>query len=185
MENLFNHILDDDEKIVKIIKPHKGKYFFSSLFILGLVYLIFVGVAMLGMMLPDEETGASIVDPIYLLIPVGIFVVAMLITWLFLAIYYKNNYFAYTNKRLIIRSGIVGVDYKSLDMSMIGMVNVYVSLLDKIVHKNTGTLTFGSIASGTNGISNTRFPDISEPYETCKEIKSAIDKYKKGTSSKK
>jgi hypothetical protein len=184
MENLFNHILDDDEKIIKIIRPHKGKYFFSGLFVLGLVYLIFVGIAMMAMMLPDEETG-SVVDPIYLLIPVGIFVASMLITWLFMAVYYKNNYFAYTNKRLIIRSGIVGVDYKSLDMSMIGMVNVYVSLLDKIVHKNTGSLTFGSIASGTNGIANTRFPDIPEPYETCKEIKSAIDKYKNSQVSKK
>lgn len=26
MENLFNEILEKDEKIIKVIKPHKGRY---------------------------------------------------------------------------------------------------------------------------------------------------------------
>lgn len=31
MEELFEKILDKDEKIVKVFKPHKGKFFCSIL----------------------------------------------------------------------------------------------------------------------------------------------------------
>jgi hypothetical protein len=97
--------------------------------------------------------------------------------------YYYKLFYAYTNKRVIIRTGIFGVDYKSLDMAMIGAVNVYVSLLDKILQKNTGTLTFGSMASpmmtasGQAG-SMFRFANIEMPYDLYREIKNAIDEYK-------
>ena len=100
---------------------------------------------------------------------------------MFTAIYYKNLYYAYSNKRIIIRSGIFGVDYRSLDMGMIGAVNVYVSLYDKIIHKNTGSISFGSTASpmvSAKGGSSYNFSHIVMPYETCKEIKYYIDEFK-------
>ena len=105
---------------------------------------------------------------------------------LFTALHYKNVYYAYSNKRIIIRSGIFGVDYKSLDMSMIGAVDVYVSLLDKLLKKNTGSLSFGSAASpvGSANASMYRFNHITLPYETCKEVKSYIDAYKKEMNKK-
>jgi uncharacterized membrane protein YdbT with pleckstrin-like domain len=107
----------------------------------------------------------------------------MLVVLLFASIYYKNIYYAYSNKRIIIRSGIFGVDFKSLDMSMIGAVNVYVSLIDKIVRKNTGSISFGSTASPIGYAQSSgaayKFNHIAMPYETCKEIKSFIDEYKK------
>ena len=90
----------------------------------------------------------------------------------------------YTNKKL----HIFGVDFKSLDMSMIGAVNVYVSLIDKLVHKNTGSISFGSTASpiGYNQSSAAayKFSHIANPYETYKEIKSFIDEYKKHMKDK-
>ena len=76
---------------------------------------------------------------------------------------------------------IFGVDFKSLDLSVIGAVNVYVSLLDKIVHKDTGSLKFGSPSSPIAGEDSSAygFSHISQPYETCKEIKVYIDSCKK------
>ena len=133
---------------------------------------------------PDEGYE---VNKVYLLLPIGFWIVCMLIVWLFASIYYKNLYYAYSNKRIIIRSGIFGVDYRTLDMSMVGAVNVSVSLLDKILKKNTGTLSFGSTASpviqATTG-STYKFTHIIAPYETCKEVKSYIDAYKKEINGK-
>lgn len=180
MEKLFERILDDDEKIEKIVRPNKCKFFFSNLLLYGLFFGMFVITGVIGVL-------ADGYNPIYILIPVGIWVVLMLFAWLFMAIYYKNLYYAYTNKRVIIRSGIFGVDFKSLDMAMIGAVNVYVSLFDKILKKDTGSIMFGSTASpigGQNGGAGYRFNHIVAPYETCKEIKTSIDNYKKQTQAK-
>ncbi len=178
MEKLFERILDDDEKIEKVFKPQKTKLFLSSFFGITMTTIWFVIMGIIGVLVPEEGYEP---EPIYVLIPIGCFVVILLFTWLFTAIYYKNLYYAYTNKRVIIRSGIFGVDYKSLDMGMIGAVNVYVSLLDKLLRKDTGSVTFGSMASPMvteKGGSAYKFGHIVMPYETCKEVKAAIDKFK-------
>ena len=180
MEKLFERILDDDEKIQKIIKPNKCKFFFSNMLLYGLFFGMFVITGLIGVL-------ADGYNAIYVLIPIGVWVVLMLFAWLFMAIYYKNLHYAYTNKRVIVRSGIFGVDFKSLDMSMIGAVNVYVSFFDKILRKDTGSIMFGSTASpigGQNSGMGYRFNHIQMPYETCKEIKSFIDNYKKQIQAK-
>jgi hypothetical protein len=180
MEKFFERILDDDEKIEKIVRPNKCKYFFSNLFIWGITFALFTITGLIGVLAEDYEA-------IYILIPIGIWVVLMFFAWIFMAIYYKNLYYAYTNKRVIIRSGIFGVDFKSLDMSMIGAVNVYVSVIDKILRKDTGSIMFGSTASpigGQNAGLGYRFNHIVMPYETCKEVKMFIDNYKKKIQSK-
>ena len=146
-------------------------------------FFLFISIA--AILIPDEEYIPA--NKIYTLIPVGIYILILAITAIFTAIYYSNLYFAYSNKRIIIRSGIFGVDYRTLDMSMVGAVNVSVSLLDKILKKNTGTLSFGSTASpviqATTG-STYKFTHIIAPYETCKEVKSYIDAYKKEINGK-
>lgn len=183
MENLFEHILDDDEKIVKVFKPHKAKLFLSSLILSTISLLTFLLVGIIAIVFPED---GYTVNYIYVLIPIGIFVLVLGIIAILTAVYYKNLYYAYSNKRIIIRSGIFGVDYRSLDMSMIGAVNVSVSLLDKILKKNTGSLSFGSTASPVvnSKSSSYNFSHITLPYETCKEVKSYIDAYKKEMNKK-
>lgn len=177
MENLFERVLDEDEKLIKVYKPNKCKFLFSNILLMSLVLLVFASIGVLAVLFPEEGVAS---EPIYVLIPIGIYVFLLGLYIVFLAIYYKNVVYAYTNKRIIIRSGIFGVDFKSLDMAMIGAVNVYVSLIDKILKKDTGSLTFGSMASpmGAQAGSIYKFSNIVMPYETCKEIKSAIDKFK-------
>lgn len=184
MEQIFDVILDKDEKLIKTFKPNKAKYMFSVIMSWTIFLLMFAVIGVMLVLFPDE--GVEI-DKIYLLIPLGGFVFCMLIVWLLAEIYYKNLFFAYSNKRVIIRSGIFGVDFKSLDMSMIGAVNVYVSLIDKILRKNTGSINFGSTASPLGAGQNApyyKFNHISSPYETCKEIKSYIDEYKRSINQK-
>lgn len=181
MENLFQNILDNDETIIKIFKPQKAKLFWSSSLKMLLFWFPFLIVAIFAILFPDENVT---VNAIYVLIPIGIYIFLPFISLIFVHIYYKNLYYAYSNKRVIIRSGIFGVDYRSLDMSMIGAVDVSVSLLDKILNKNTGSLSFGSSASPAmaNNANVYKFTHIIAPYETCKEIKSYIDSYKKQLS---
>lgn len=184
MEELFEKILDKDEKIIKVFKPHKGKFFFTTLFSWGFSCLLIALFLACAIIFPDD---GGVFEPVLLIIPIGFFVLSMVLVLLFSSIYYKNVYYAYSNKRIIIRSGVFGVDFKSLDMSMIGAVNVYVSLFDKIIKKNTGSIMFGSTASpiGYQTASTYyRFNNIQMPYETCKEVKSYIDEYRQKNSNK-
>lgn len=182
MEKLFEHILDDDEKIVKVIKPNATKFFTWTVLGTALYLLIFLALGVFACLVPDEGMKPT---PELLWIPFVIYFGIVLLVLLLAILHYKNVFYAYTNKRVIIRSGIFGVDFQTLDMGMIGAVNVHVSLVDKILMKNTGTLTFGSTASpvvSANGGSSYKFTHIVMPYETCKEIKSFIDAYKKNMS---
>lgn len=181
MENIFEPILDADEKVVKVFKPHKGKMFTNVCLLSFLSWFWAVIVAVIGM-LTDPETGEFAPAEWWIIVAVcaGIIIVCFGITILFTALSYKNTYYAYTNKRVIIRKGIFGVDYKSLDMSMIGAVDVSVSVIDKILCKNTGSIAFGSMANpmaNQNGFMF-KFSHILKPYETYKEIKTVVDEYK-------
>lgn len=181
MEKIFEPILDSDEKVIKVFKPHKGKLFISNLIASFFCWCWILIPVIIGL-LTDPETGDFSPTEWWIVVAVclGIVVLFTGITVLFTTLSYKNTYYAYTNKRVIIRKGIFGVDYKSLDMSMIGAIDVYVSLIDKMVHKNTGTITFGSMANpmGNQNGFMFKFAHVLHPYETYKEIKTIIDEYK-------
>jgi ABC-type multidrug transport system fused ATPase/permease subunit len=175
----FADILTKNEEILGLYKPNKAKYFFNKIwsFLFGWImvfifYVIFFFSSKSGEN-PTPENTLFIV--LYTLL--GVFVVALVLTILLSRVTYKNRYYAYTNKRVIIRSGLVGVDFKSLDLDKIGALNVRVDLVDKMLKKNTGTIRFGSMASPINQ-QNTpyySFTDIEKPYEIYKIIKEDID----------
>lgn len=182
MENIFEPILDDNEKVIKVFKPNKFMMYFKDMFatvasFLGM-YLVLL-ICLIGATLDDP----SAFPPLWktILVSLAIFVVivgvVLLLEWLFLHLYYKNVFYGYTNKRIVIRKGIFGVDYKALDIKMIGASDVNVSLLDKIMKRNTGTIQYGSMASPINGttpVGNFVIANIEDPYNVYKEIKSYI-----------
>ena len=83
--------------------------------------------------------------------------------------------FAYTNKRLIVRSGIWGVDFQSLEYKDITSTSVSVGFLDK--GGKTGTLVF--VSPSTHNNMAIKFQFIEKPYETMKEIKEYISENNK------
>lgn len=180
MQDLFGPILDDNEEIIKIFKPNKIKFFFSS--VLWSVFIsLGLGVIVLASMFEafSESSNAYVQNKMPVIIFACFVIVFVLISFLFSCLYFKNLFYAYSNKRIIIRSGFFGIDFKSLDMSMIGAFNVNVSILDKMLRKNTGFIKFGSMASPMNTSSmQYSFKHIEKPYEVYKEIKRAIHENK-------
>ena len=182
MENIFEPILDDNEKLIKVFKPNKFMVYFKDMFatvvsLLGMYLFILIG------LICSTVEDPSAFPPLWktILVSLAIFVlivgVVLLLEWLFIHLYYKNICYGYTNKRIVIRKGIFGVDYKALDIKMIGASDVNVSLLDKIMKKNTGTIQYGSMASPINGttpVGNFVIANIEDPYNVYKEIKSYI-----------
>ena len=194
MEEIFSPVLDKDEKVLKVFKPNKAKMFWS-MFLRGLFTVVWVclffafgfGIGLGKDVVENGETVTYLNNNAFYIALACSFVVCMLLIVLFYHLAYKHTFYSYTNKRILIRKGIIGVDYKSLDMGMIGAVSVNVSLLDKLVHKNTGTIVFGSMASPMVARDSMmfKFAHLKEPYETYKEIKNEIDDFKKEKESNK
>lgn len=185
-QNLFQPVLDDNEQVLKVLRPHKGRAWFSTIVGIMVWSLVLLPVGIISLIfhkpadLESEDT-----------LGIGIFVLVMwafvtLISLICIALWCNKTVYAWTNKRILIRTGFIGVDYKSLDLNMVGALSVNVNVADKIVHKNTGTITFGSMASPmmTQNASKFCFAYVHEPYQIYKEIKAYIDQKKSSESGK-
>jgi hypothetical protein len=197
MEEKFTDILEKGERIIKIYKPDKRKFWtsliLSVVFISAISGWIWAYCALFGAI---PEAGKSF-DPglFWLLFGIanavffGGIALTLLFTVIFGRLYYNNRYYAYTSKRIIIRGGIIGIDYKSLEFKHLTATVVNVSFIDKILRRNTGSLSFGSPASPISGFGmNSRgmgnpyqFKHILKPYDTLREIKELIDTCDKST----
>ena len=151
MEHLFDDILEKNEQIIKIIKPSKSRYV-KALF-------------------------APFIIPIFWPHLILILVLTLFTLPFFYMHGYKNLYYAYTNKRLIVRIGIIGVDYHSLDFKNITASSVDVGLFDKSKNATTGTIFFKSSSSSI------KFQYVENPYDLLREIREHIDSINENTNS--
>lgn len=188
MENVFNDIIEKDEKIIKVFKPNKMRYWFGII-LGGIGWLFATGfwfiLPLLGAV-ADEPTGEMDVLWFISIGFVAIFALVLLVSLICSAVSYRNRFYAYSNKRILIRSGIIGIDYRTLEFQSLTATNVRVSFLDKILGTKTGTIEFASpsspIGMGYNGArvaSPYAFKGITQPYDTLREIKERIDKSSK------
>ena len=190
MENkeLFAPILQEDEEIIKVIKPNKTRYIYLG----GLAYTLLALIPILFMASPFGIAIGGLAEygmPEEFVIPLtvygGLILLTLIAVWVGLNMSYKKTFYAYTNKRILIRRGVIGVDYATLDYEMIGGLMVNVDFLDRLMKgsDNPGTITFGSSASPVIYTRNGRsaayaFRNIDHPYEVYRDLKHMVDEYK-------
>ena len=184
VEEDVKRILDNDEEIVKTYKPNKKRFIFINFIFSGLVFnLIPIGIFIFGLLgligvitFTTEAGERDFSLPIGLMIFGGIGMTFLIVNCISLFVRYKKAFYFITNKRLIIRGGFIGADYKSLPLSTVGMVDVRVDFLDKLVKNNTGSIIFGSASTPVVNQQNMvfAFHHVDNPYETFKEIKEII-----------
>ncbi len=182
-------ILDSDEMVLESYKPNKKRFvtlqiLFSGSFFLLLVSIMFV-IGILGLVdvirFTDVDGNKEWLPPI-MLTAMGAFPLLFYITGTLGIIFrYKRSLYVITNKRFIIRSGFIGVDYKSLEIKNVLTVDVRVDFLDKLVKPNTGSIIFGSAAmpvingNGSRQQGAFSFAHINEPYEVYKKVKEHLN----------
>lgn len=167
---LFKPVLDADEEILKVYKPNKFRTYFGTFLVCIFITVLF----MIPIIASFLDTETSIATSIGFIVFVVVFDA---LTLLLIALWYNKTIFAVTNKRILIRTGYIGVDYKGLDYDTIGALTVNVNWLDKLLKKDTGTLSFGSMASPMINTANYKFSFlyIKNPYEVYREVKAIID----------
>lgn len=164
----FEGVRDNDEEIFWSGRPNFTVFLLTGIpfFIFGLIWLIggyFFSIQ--GKLSNDDLFG--IVFYLTFFLPPFCFGVFYMIYLVLLV--YNNVFYAITNKRLMIRSGIFGTDFKAIDYDKISDIEVNVNPIENL-------LGVGSIQLFTYRIKNDKydtftFIGIKNPYKIFKKIK--------------
>ncbi|HKN68129.1 MAG TPA: PH domain-containing protein [Gemmatimonadaceae bacterium] len=92
-----------------------------------------------------------------------------------LALVVGNTYYAVTPKRLMLRSGFWGTDFRSIDFDQIANLEVSVNPIENA--SNVGSIRFYSRMPSANGnrLTLVSFVGIRDPYEVFKLVKKTLD----------
>lgn len=136
-QNAVEDILEKDEKILQRLKPNAKVIRLEAIFKgmpLALLWFTIDAIFIVTMF----TTGAVEEAPWMIAFMVGFFALHLLPVWLYIANLikklagYKNIEYVFTDKRIIIRSGLVGIDFKSIYYTSLESVNLKVGLFDRL-----------------------------------------------------
>ena len=137
-KNSIEDIINDDEKVLWQGKPNAKSYVLAAMLKMlpiAIIWLIFDGAFIAGISIGMVKG----------VIPLGIlgfvvpfFLLHLMPVWMWIANTVKafrevkNLEYAITDRRVIIRSGVIGIDFKFINYTEIDSVNIKVGIIDKI-----------------------------------------------------
>ncbi|MGE5606141.1 MAG: PH domain-containing protein [Bacteroidota bacterium] len=172
----FEAVRDSDEEILWTGKPALIPFILSGIpfLIIGLIWGIldlgFFGVFSKNQLMGEMSTFITVFFIIHLFPCWG-----SILNLLRLFLVHNNTYYAFTNKRLMMRSGFWGTDFKAIDYDKIADLTVTVNSIENIFKVGTISAFTGNMTAKGMRIYD-RFLAISNPYEVFKKIKElAVD----------
>ena len=190
MNQEINAVLEDNEKIIwQDVISRKVLWFYIWIILVIIFAISFYLFSQETIMYTSWDTENTIS---WFLLGFWVF----LIGWLIAASYYLFSYvkiFIITDKRVLIRSGIIGIDFNSIYYTEIKTLNVKVSPIDKIFWVGTvniDTWKTRTVTKRNNGRNSTRTEimydkllHISNPYDVYKKIQSSLSNRKESLFS--
>lgn len=170
MQNIEN-LLENNENIVWRGKPQFKPFIASSLPVVmfGLIFAAF-GIFPIIEALKTGE---------YWLILFPHFWVGIGLSFgtiLYAVLVHKYIDYAITNKRVILKKGLIGRDYLFVDFDQITNIDVNVGILDKIFGENSGRINIfsaGNFTTTKSGTASTPYTllSVTDPYNVIKLLK--------------
>jgi membrane protein YdbS with pleckstrin-like domain len=166
----FESIKDDKEEIIWTGKPKLIPFLLTG-FWAGIVTISFalIWVLSAGNWSTNSDNKFSSFFWLFGLIPL----VVVLFGFFKKVFSFSNTAYAYSDKRVMMRSGFVGTGFKTIDYDKISDIEVTVSIIEKMY--NVGTIKFFSGRTVTDEGNTTKLYDswiaIENPYEVFKRVK--------------
>ena len=135
-QNKVEDILGDGEEVLVSLKPNRKVYILESIFKGLPIVLLWGGIDAFALYM-IISTGAFVESGMIWFI-VLFFALHLIPVWMYIARIvkvvagYKNISYTFTDKRVIVRSGIIGIDFKYQYYSDIASVNVKVGIFDRL-----------------------------------------------------
>ncbi len=181
------HILEPEEKVIWNSKPDLKSLLFSailcSLLIICVASLLYFNLEPIASH-KNTNLGAN-PKRVFTLISEILLFISFLIP-LIVYSFYKVTDYAVTQKRLIIKSGLIGADIRSIYYDQIRSVFINVGLIGKLFGTGTILIDTGRITqSGKRGSKTAydRFRFIENPYGVYKLVQKGLSSRKEGMQS--
>ena len=137
-QNQVEDILEEGETILQRLKPDRRDYILEAIF-KGLPFVLIWAAFDVFFIVMMVTTGAfTQMGGFMIPVLIGFFALHLLPVWLYIAGIvkrvggYKNIEYVITDKRIIIRSGLIGIDFRYFYYSAIQSVTVKVGLWDRM-----------------------------------------------------
>ena len=117
-------------------------------------------------------------------IQIATYMIAVLIP-IFAYLYWKVTFFAITSTRVLIKSGLIGADLKTIYYDQIRNSFVNVGLVDKFFNTGTILIDTGQIRQSKNGTTTIydKISNVDAPYDAYKKLQSSLVNRKDGMHS--
>lgn len=165
----FENTLTDGEELIWSGKPKKSAFIINkslNMLPIALIWLLFDSTFIVAIFSSNMPKGMLLFIIIFFafhLMPVW--------TWLSNVLTAKkrwdNTQYAVTNKRIIISTGFIGMDYQTIYYKDIKNVNLKVGVVDKLLH-------VGDIHFTLNGGVSQSFLDIENAYEIYPKLQKIV-----------
>jgi len=166
----FDSVKDNDEEILWTDKPNFIPFVFSGIGA-GLFTIAF-GIVWLLVSINFKSNDGSSTSSFFWLF--GLFPLLQgLYIFLNRLLSFYNTDYDYSNKRVMMRTGFIGTDFKTIDYDKISDIEVTVNIIERSY--GVGTIRFFSGRTKTDEGNTTKLYDtwtaISNPYEVFKMVK--------------
>jgi len=187
MNQEIQHILEEKEKALWSGKPDlKSLMFIAFIFaflILTLAFIMFFNVEPLA---THKNTNVGANPKRFFTIISGILLLLSLLVPLAAYSFHKVTDYVVTNKRLIIKTGVIGADIRSIYYDQVRSAFVNVGLVGKLFGTGTILIDTGRITQSRRRGSKTaydRFRFIKSPYSVYKLVQKGLSSRKEGIHS--
>lgn len=170
MEKEIELVLESEEKVLWQDVMNRKVIIFNFLLSLGLI-LAFFAYFMTGKISFEISSGLNSKLPYYILLAV-----VLLTVWGLVASYVTR--YVITNKRVLIKSGIIGTDFNSVYFTEIKSANVNVGLIDKIFGVGSINIDTGKLETVTSGTGEHQRTSVRTAYDRLQHINNPYEIYK-------
>ncbi len=163
-------ILESDEQLLWEGKPKRKAFLLNSffkMFPIAIIWLIF-DVGFISVL----ASSFGSFPPFILIFLIIFFGFHLLPVWIWITNIltanrqHKNLEYAFTNKRIIVKSGIIGIDFKNIYYSEISSVNLKVGIIDRIM--KVGDIYIKSLENATV------LYDLENPYFITQKLQKIV-----------
>lgn len=136
-QNTIEDILSEDEAILQRLKPNRKVLLLEALF-KGLPFVLLWVAFDSFFIIMMIVTGAFKENPYLIIFVVAFFALHLLPLWMYIINIVKtmagskNIEYVFTNRRIIVRSGVIGIDFKTIYYTDVEGINCRVGILDRM-----------------------------------------------------
>lgn len=175
-QNTIEDVLEEGENILLRLKPDHKDYVLEAIF-KGLPFVLLWAAIDTFIIVMMATTGAfQQIGGFFVFAVIAFFALHLMPVWLYVAGIikrvhgYKNIEYVLTDKRIIVRSGIIGIDFKIIYYSEIQSIDVKVGLWDRLFKVGDVIIKTASQTA--------MLEDIQKPYQYATKIQKVVQDIK-------